>query len=400
MDYSPYPPDFGRDATWGALDGSAGKLANLDDLRARLGTLRVFVGLDGYVDSLYALVKKRESVEQFEIMESMVAFSRKAMDTAGSSCNIERILKKQLGGGFGPNTARAVASLGIDVDLVGALGSPRDIFTATLPGNVNFHSIGEPGETCALEFNDGKIMLTDFGNVNNITWDLIKKKLGREAVIDLMEKSDAIGQGHWALVPHMNETWKGWIDEVFPSLGSKERIFFVDPADMSKRPHQHVRDMVGYMEQLGTFKGVKPVMSINDKEVIQITRCFDELDEITSFTDYYTIGEKMMELFDINSIIIHHPHFATISTKDDSWFVKEGFTSKPRFTTAAGDHFNGGIIMGLASGMFDPGEVLVIANACTAHFVRTGNSPSLDDLQKFVNHYREYVENDVDTIIP
>jgi sugar/nucleoside kinase (ribokinase family) len=399
MDYTPYPAALGRDATWKALESVKRKVNDRKALAKRLVKIQMCVGVDGYVDSLYSLVSKRDSVENFAIMASMSEFGKKVVDTAGSSCNVERVLKKNIGGGFGPNIARALGTLGVKVDLVGCVGKPDEVFTSSLPSTVSYHSLSEPGATCALEFNDGKVMLTDFAPVNNVTWDLIKKRIGKDRLLDMFNKADAIGQGHWALVPHLNEIWAAWIAEVFPSLDGKERIFFVDPADMSKRSAKHLSDMVVQLETINQFKGMKVVLSLNDKEAIQISNALPKAGEIKKFSDYYQAGEKMMEHFNVHALIIHHPQFATISTKEGTWHVKEGYTSKPRFTTAAGDHFNGGALIGLASGMFTPDEAMILANACTAYFVRTGISPDVEKLCAFVDKYKAYVDGDFDVVI-
>nr|MDO8111139.1 PfkB family carbohydrate kinase [Candidatus Sigynarchaeota archaeon] len=399
MDYTPYPASLNKDATWAALDRVKQKFMDRKALQTKFKNIQICVGVDGYIDSLYSLVAKRDSVDQFAIMPSMVDFGKKVNDTAGSSCNVERVLKKLIGGGFGPNIARALATLGAKIDLIGCVGKPDEVFTKSLPSTVSFYSLADPGATCALEFNDGKVMLTDFANINNVTWDLIKKKVGKDKLIDLFNKADAIGQGHWSLVPHLNEIWAAWIKEVFPSLKTKDRTFFVDPADMTKRSPQHIAEMMKQLEAINQIKGMKVVVSLNDKEAIQVTKAIPAAGKIDTFQDYYTAGEKMMKHFNINGLIIHHPQFATISTKKESWHVKEGYTTKPRFTTAAGDHFNGGALIALASGLFNLDEAIIIANACTAHFVRTGISPDLDLLGNFITKYKKYVDEDIDIIV-
>ncbi|MBD3186043.1 hypothetical protein GF325_04365 [Candidatus Bathyarchaeota archaeon] len=398
MDFQPYPLTLGNDITSNAVNTLQEKLRVPGKYRDTFEKIHIFLGLDGYVDSLYSLLSKRASLVDYEVMDSMREFSQRAFDTAGSSCNIERVLKKRLGGGFGPNTARAVGTLGAQVDLVGALGNPSEVFMDSIPNRVTMHSLGDPGETCALEFDDGKIMLTDFGNINHITWDLILERVGRDDFIGMLEKTDAIGQGHWALVPHMNDIWRSWVHEILPNLSRGDRLFFVDPADMTKRPGSHVREMIDLLGEIGETPGMKTIISMNDKETLQMCNYYQELPAISEFRDYYTIGDRMINLLPVDIIVIHHPHFAILNDGDRGIHVKEGFTSKPKFTTAAGDHFNGGLIIALASKSMTPGESLVFANACTAHFVRTGNSPNLQDASRFIMHYKEYIENDIDTI--
>jgi hypothetical protein len=398
MEYEEYPEGLDRDFTTPALDRITSKFADLDAIKEKFGGVHVCLGVDGYVDSLYSLVATRRSADEFDIMGSMNTFAQWVLAAAGSSCNIERVLKKLIGGGFGPNTARAVATLGASVDLIGALGKPDEVFINSLPSNVSMHSLNDPGSTCALEFDDGKVMLTDFANINGITWDHIQEKLGRDQVIDMLEKADAIGQGHWSLVSHLSEIWHAWAEEIFPSLSQKNRYFYVDVADMTKRTPGQIKGMIKELEGINAIPGCKAVMSCNDKEAIQISQVLDDDCEIATFTDYYTNAEKMMAHMDISMLVFHSPYFAMATTKDAMWHVREAYTSKPKFTTAAGDHFNGGCLVALASG-FEPDEALLIANATTAHFVRTGQSPSVDLVSAFLGNYQTYLYDDIDSII-
>ncbi|MFX0098217.1 MAG: hypothetical protein ACFFCS_01460 [Candidatus Hodarchaeota archaeon] len=399
MKYTPYPEDLGRDTTGDCLERTRSKFKDVEEVKSAWGKLRVFAGMDGYIDSLYSLVGKRDDVANFSIMNSMLEFSAKINDVAGSSCNIERVLKKRLGGGFGPNMARSIGTLGVEVDLMGCLGAPSEVFTSTLPENVNYYSLADPGATCALEFNDGKIMITDFSNIYGVNWNLIEEKIGKENFLELMNGVDAIGQGHWALVPFLNDIWKIWLEEIFPSMNKRRRIFFVDCADMSKRSNEHVHEMVNLLENFNAIDGMRSILSMNDKEAIQFSRAYAGIREIQEFSDYYTAGLDMIDEFDIHAVVIHSPYFATVTSKENTWHLKEGFTSKPRFTTAAGDHFNGAFLVAVASGMFELDEAVLIANASTAHFVRTGISPLVTDIKGFIEHYKEYIDGDIDVVI-
>ena len=162
----------------------------------------VMCGFDGYVDSLYSLVATRKNSEDFTAMDSMAQFSTRIEVTAGSSCNIERVLKKKIGGGFAPNIGRALVHLGIDLFLVASIGYPDVLplfqeYPPAIRERVRFLSINNPGETAGLEFKDGKVMLTDFGNINDLSWDTIMDRIGRDQFVELLDQADALGQGHW-----------------------------------------------------------------------------------------------------------------------------------------------------------------------------------------------------------
>lgn len=386
------------------VEAVEGVLQKMDQFKKDLPKKTTLLGFDGYVDSLYSLVHSRDSATEWEKMESMKEFGERVLNTAGSACNIERVLKKNLAGGFGPNTARAVSHFGANVNLIGALGYPNmhPLFLK-YPDSVKSFSIKNPGTTAAYEFDDGKVMTTDFGNINDITWDLILKRVGRDKFIELVEESDAIGQGHWALVPNMTRFWEKMIEDIFPNLSNpKDKIFLVDVADMKKRDNASVNAMLQALQKVDEF--MPAVLAMNDKETADIAKVMTAEDSvfsdtkvtpITSREDYIEFGKKANESLNLSYIVTHDPHFAVVTTKTDHFWVTEGYTSKPRFTTAAGDHFTGGTLLGLVCGL-EPAEALVIGNALTAIFVRTGVSCGVVEVERFVQNYTSYILDDID----
>ncbi len=384
------------------INATKSTLTNFQQLTNLIPQKQFFLGFDGYIDSLYSTVSKRTDSTNWIKMDSMSEFADRIQDASGSSCNIERVLKKKIAGGFAPNMARAISGIGAKVILVGAMGFPEiNPLFKEFQENVELFSIKEMGETAAFEFDDGKVMCTDFGNINQITWDTIMSVIPRDEFIGLIEKSDAIGQGHWSLVPNMNSIWEKMIEEIFPNVTNmRDKIFMVDPSDCKKRTHADINEKLKLLQKIDVFSHV--MLSLNDKEAIDITNVIISKDsafqkkrvsQVKSHEDYIDIGEKLNEVLDISYLVIHDPHFATISTKTSHDWVTEGYTSKPNFTTAAGDHFNGGVLTSLVCGL-KPEESLVIGNALTAIFVRTGISVGLNKVRKFVESYFKYVMND------
>ncbi|MHA1284772.1 MAG: hypothetical protein ACTSQP_19905 [Promethearchaeota archaeon] len=373
----------------------------LHSLEEKIKQKRCFLGFDGYVDSLYSIVKTREDAQHWTRMDSMKTFGELIASVAGSSANIERVLKRRISGGFAPNSCKAISSLGMHVTLVGALGYPiiDDTFKPLVDSPIiDVISFANPGETAGLEFDDGKIMLTDFENILGINWDLIVERVGLDKLIEIFKNSDVLGFGHWSLIPNMGDIWTHLVEEIFPSLNSKDlkrKLFFVDLADIKKRTK---KDILYMLEQLGEIDNYLHVMlSLNDQEAIDISKALDDVKDIDptreNFADYIEGGKNINEKVNISYLIIHSPHFATISTKDNHFWVTEGFTSKPRFTTGAGDHFHSGAAVGLICDLTPP-ESILLGNALTAVFVRTGSSPDFKTLSQFIAKYMYYIEND------
>ena len=383
--------------------GSA--LKKIDNFKTATENMNFMMGFDGYVDLLYNMVKNRNSLDDVVIYNSMADFGQKIVETAGSSGSIERVLKKKLGGGFAPNMARAIGNMAptSTVDLYAAMGYPEilDVFKE-LPENVNLHTIGNPGETLAMEFDDGKIMSQDMGGIFELTWDtLVSRMGGRDKVIEAFEKADAIGNGHWSLMLTMSSFFQHFVDDILPNVKNpKDKLFFVDPADLNKRPQKDIREMLFLLREINEYSSV--VLSVNDREAINIAEALESegCPEIglKNHKSYTRAGCNINEITQLDYFVIHDPHFATITESDANdachYWVTEGYTSKPQFTVAAGDHFNAAILMSLLSD-FNPSEALVMANAATAIFVRTGISPNVKALKKFVAQYFDYILNDI-----
>jgi sugar/nucleoside kinase (ribokinase family) len=370
---------------------------NLDFVKKTSSEKSCFLGFDGYVDSLYSVVKSRKSATEWKNMESMRDFGELLVKVAGSSANIERILKKKIFGGFAPNTARALSTLGLKIYLIASLGIPHLHKHFQPQPLIEPHSISNPGQTLGLEFNDGKVMITDFEPILKIDWHTITDKIRIDQLIDMINKSDMIGFGHWALIPNLNNIWKHFLIDLFPSITKiKDKLFFVDIADIRKRSKQDIKDLLKILKNID--EQIPVMLSANDQEAIELSRALDKVKIINSkkknYADFIDGGKEINQIANLSYLVCHSPHFATISTRDNHYWITEGFTSKPKYTVAAGDYFHSGTALGLVCGLSPPESVL-LGNALTAIFVRTGSPPDFRDLTEFLIRYLEFIENDI-----
>ncbi len=369
---------------------------NLNSFKSAVINKSCFLGFDGYIDSLYSLVQSRNSAKKWTRMNSMKQFGELLVDVAGSSANIERVLKKRIFGGFAPNTSRALSALGVKIFLVAALGIPNMNDFYKEQEGVESISISNPGETLGLEFDDGKVMITDFAPILNIDWSTILKSVKREHLIQRLEKSNIMGFGHWALIPNLNDIWQHFLDDLFPSISNlKEKIFFVDIADIRKRSRQDLLDLVKILQKID--QQVPVMLSANDLEAYFLSKVLDKVKTFSSYqensTDYIDGGKRLNTEINLSYLVIHSPHFATISTVEDHYWITEGFTSKPKFTVGAGDYFHSGTVLALSCNLTPP-EAILMGNALAAIFVRTGNSPNFNQLSQFISRYIEFIDND------
>src|SRR5687768_9075065 len=222
--------------------------------------LRAFLGLDGFVDEIIHMVDKRESAESFQRLPTMTKFAERIAAAAGKSTNIERVVERTKLGGNGPIMANALARLGIRVTYVGALGYPvmHPVFTEFAQRS-EVHSICEPGNTNALEFDDGKVMLTKTSHFSEITWPTIQARFGRDKFIEHFSTADMVAFVNWTQIPYMSELWAALLREFCPSPSggasvpaSRRRIFF-DLADPEKRTAKDIQYAIELISQFEKY---------------------------------------------------------------------------------------------------------------------------------------------------
>ena len=362
---------------------------------------KVFLGIDGFIDFLYSLVKTRKSFEKWKQFETIKDFSNRLEQISGSSGNIELILKKKTSGGFAPNNSKALSALGIHVFLLASLGYPEieSIYEELIQKeNVNAISIANPGKTIGLEFNDGKLMLSDIQELLEINWELILQRISKEDLIKRVEECNVLGFGYWSILPQFTNIWQKLREEIFPSIKNiNKKLFFVDLADIKKRSKSEIIEMLKILQKLEDQ--IPILLSLNDQEAIDLSKALEAVEDISpnkaNFKDFVTAGEEINKNLSLSYLVIHSPHFATISLKNNMqhYWITEAYTSNPSYTVSAGDHFNSGVVAALLGGLSPP-KAILMGNALSAVFVRTGTSPNLGQLRKFIKRYMEYIKHD------
>jgi len=370
-------------------------------IEGKIKSKTCFLGFDGYIDSLYSLVKSRSGPKQWNPMKKMETFGEIIKKVAGSAANIERVLKRRTSGGFAPNTAKAMNTLGININLVAALGYPKimDLFTPLIDReSVKAISFSDPGETLGLEFSNGKLLMPDFSNVINIRWDLLMERIELDYLVSLMKDSNLMGFGHWTSLPYFNQIWTHILEEVIPKIQNiREKLFFVDLGDIRKRKRKDKTEMLQILQKID--EEVPVVLSLNDQEAIEISKILETVHIIdptkSNFSDYFEGGKRINQELNLSYLVIHSPHFATLSLADGKhYWVTQGYTSEPHFTTGGGEYFHSGTLMGLSCDL-KPEEAILMGNSLTGIFVRTGKAPNFNQLTNYIDNYLAFIEQDL-----
>src|SRR5580704_10007333 len=182
-----------------------------------LGSIKALIGLDGFVDEIIAVVDKRTSFNEYGPIKTIGALGQKILNASGQSSNYELVVKQMKLGGNGPIMANALASFGIGVTYIGSLGYPgmHAVFQE-MAGRAKVISIAEAGHTDALEFEDGKLMFGKITALDDVNWNNLLERVGREAFYQMVDESVLVGFVNWTMLPHMSDIWEKLRTEVVP----------------------------------------------------------------------------------------------------------------------------------------------------------------------------------------
>ena len=90
----------------------------------------------------------------------------------------------------------------------------------------------------------------------------------------------------------------------------------------------------------------------------------------------------------VDRFVGHSVSESVVVSDDGTTSVQVTPVESPALTTSAGDHFNAGLSLGLVEGVPEDAAV-VMGNALAREFVRTGETPTYDDVAAAVTNYGE-----------
>jgi sugar/nucleoside kinase (ribokinase family) len=340
------------------------------------------LGFDGFVDEIVAVVDKRFGPDHFDPVESIAAMARKILGASGESSNYELVVKKCKLGGNGPIMANALASIGLGVSYLGNLGYPNlhPVFR-NFAAIAEVISIAEPGHTDALEFADGKLMLTKVESLADISWENLVERVGRDALARLMGGAKLIGMLNWTMLPKMGEIWEKLLEEVFPNLPENGRTLFIDLADPEKRTRQDLR---AGLDTLARFQErVDVILGLNLKEATQVAEVLDLPDRADREATIEEDARSIRQALGLGCVVIHPRSGAAAATATESARFPGPFVQNPKISTGAGDHFNAGFCLGRVLGL-GLEESLSAGVATSGYYVRTATSPNAIELAGFI----------------
>jgi sugar/nucleoside kinase (ribokinase family) len=348
-----------------------------------LESVKATIGFDGFVDEIIAVVDKRHDFERFDAIRTIAVFGGKITVAAGQSSNYELIVKQMKLGGNGPIMANALASAGLSITYVGNLGYPNihPVFQE-FAGRAKVISIGEPGHTDALEFEDGKLMLGKITAMNDVNWDNLVSRAGGEAKLkQLIADAKLVATVNWTMLPHMSHVWGKLLEGGFFPRDGKQRILLVDLCDPEKRNLNDIREAMQILTQFQSQVDV--ILGLNLKEAGEICEVMGISIEGDPELSIEATARAIREKLNLHCVVVHPRRGAAAATAEGSASFEGPFGQQPKISTGAGDHFNAGFCLGRVLGM-SLEESLCTGCATSGYYVRTAHSPTALELSEFV----------------
>jgi sugar/nucleoside kinase (ribokinase family) len=356
--------------------------------RERLAKTPAIVGFDGFIDSIIRAVDVRHTMtaDGYVALRTIRAFADRIAAAAGLSTNIELVVKEERFGGNGPLMAGGLGRFGLPVTYIGGIGLPENpsilhpIYTPLAERCRRVIPLAPPARTDALEFDDGKIMLGKPGNLQGITWDLLKRTIGLDTLSAMLTEARLLAMVNWVMMGGVQGIWEGLCEEVLPRLQPQARPrIYIDLCDPAKRTDGDIRAALAALARLNQLTQV--TLGMNLAEAVRI----DAVLGAGGFTGPVEEGSAIAraaalirERSGLDTVVIHPRHGAAASSRHEgpSWFTGP-LVTRPRLSTGAGDHFNAGFAAAQVAGL-PLEECLSFGCAASGCYVRDAESPTLD----------------------
>lgn len=356
----------------------------LKSISANSADITATVGLDAFVDEIIRVVDRRTSDTEFTTIEQIVELGTRIIGAAGQSTNLELVVERVKLGGNGPIMANALAALGPAVSCVGPLGegSLHPAFEE-MARHSTLISVGAPGHTDALEFEDGKVMLGKMEPLSAVTWPRLMERVGLEGLVSLFAKADLVALVNWTMVPAMSAIWDELLVLLAGQPAAPNRRFFFDLTDPEK--HDDPK-LLSACRLLARFQEFGPtVLGLNEKEAFRVGQVLGYTGGHHGRTEVLGVTAFISAKLPLASVVVHPRAYAVVGVNGQITADVDGpFVENPLISTGAGDHFNAGFSFAKQLGLADD-EAATTAVGTSGYYVRHAVSPTLSQLAEFLD---------------
>jgi len=349
-------------------------------------TKKAFIGLDGYVDRIIRPVKK-QGTDNPLFYDTITDFAVDCKKAAGVSRQFELFTQEVKLGGNAPIFAKAFSSLDCEVSCMGNFGDGalHPEFD-DLNKSCQLISLGDPAETIALEFRDGKLILSELSSLDSLNWHKVSRISEENHLSEIVHNSYLFALVDWCNLRHATEIWEGLLKEYISGSKSRDKTFFFDLADPSKKSDHDIKKIFQVIAGFKPFGRV--YLGLNENETRKAHRAMSGESTQPDLT-LEAVCQELFELIDVDALLTHPVDKCIITTNDGVKIISGKVVLQPRISTGGGDNLNSGFCFGLMNG-FTLEEAACIGMANSGAYVQNGHSPDIQELKAYLAEWYRY----------
>jgi hypothetical protein len=364
----PFPTD-----QWPALR------TRLSEGFSRLHSQLAMTGFDGFIDRVHRIIREKNE-SGIEYVNSSSEWASYIQQKKGSF-SMETVLRATRPGGNAPLLSMALGNMQLRTHAIGAYGWPRphSAFGA-LPPSVHLFSYAEPGTCDAYEFNDGKIMLADMGELNNSDWSTLKARIGLEKMQEACGPAQLYCLLNWSELDSSPAVWEGfWTEILEPQDKLDQKYCFTDLSDFSKRTAQDLDQLVNLLRQIS--RRMKLILGLNKNECRML---FHFLGGDKNVEGLEEMGRTIADRLTPYCLLLHDDRNALAIQTDQVAGWSSFYSPEPATLTGAGDHLGAGFCLGQLM-QLSLSDSVFLGNAMAGCWVHKGVSANQTELLDFLD---------------
>lgn len=347
---------------------------------------KVFVGFDGFVDEIKKAVKQKKNFET-KYFDTLDEFADRIKAATGKSGQIETVTTKIKLGGNAPIFSNTLGKLGIHSFCVGSLGYPEihPVFTS-MNKNCTIISVLNPGESDAIEFDDGKIILSELSVFDRYNWKYIKDAANLEQIRKAVVESSLVTFVDWVNLPHASDIWQGILEDVIKPSGRRDYLFLFDLCDPTKKTTEQIDEVLDLISCFSPYG--KVTLGLNENETLKTWAAINgvnsnEPKERSKIPPVRDAGEFIYKTMNIDCLLIHPIDRTLVFHQRETLELQGRLITKPKVLTGGGDNLNAGFSLGLLAGLSLP-HCMLLGMAASGAYIQNGASPDMKDIITYI----------------
>lgn len=338
--------------------------------------LRAAVGFDACLDTVIRPVQSIDEDGNAVFFSSIGDFGQYLTRHQNLSCAIDVRMVSHRKGGNMPNLAAGLTALEIPVDCVGPLGLPAPDQAFSGIGR-SLITVGSPGTCTALQFDDGKVMLSNMEGASGLNYESLKQVLGAEKIRALFQDCGLAGFVNWAELPQATDLWRGIAQDCwFSRAPDLSRFLLVDLTDCRRRSEKDILDVLSLLRECAQYRRL--VLALNQNEANQLAAVLKQTP--SNLTE---MANQLREAVSAWLVAIHRNESCILSSAEESVYSEGFWVSQPLISVGAGDVFHSALAFGVLH-QFTLQELASFSSLYAALYVKYGKVFTIPEIAEWL----------------